>query len=47
MVAGKTGSRHKAGSTKMTEISMAVASIDTAKDKIAVAVHAACSAARA
>jgi transposase len=33
------GSLHKAGSTKMTKISTAVAGIDTAKDKLDVAVH--------
>jgi transposase len=33
------GSLHKAGSTKMTKISTAVAGIDTAKNKLDVAVH--------
>jgi transposase len=34
-----TGSLHKAGSTKMTNITTLVAGIDTAKDKLDVAVH--------
>jgi transposase len=33
------GSLHKAGSTKMTQISIATAGIDTAKDKLDVAIH--------
>jgi transposase len=33
------GSLHKAGSTKMTQISTATAGIDTAKDKLDIAIH--------
>jgi transposase len=39
MVAGTFGSLHKAGSTKMTQTTMLTAGIDTAKDKLDVAVH--------
>ena len=39
MVAGTFGSLHKAGSTKMTQTTMITAGIDTAKDKLDVAVH--------
>lgn len=39
MVAGTTGSLHKAGSTKMTKISTRTAGIDTSKAKLDVAVH--------
>src|SRR5712691_8718107 len=33
------GSLHKAGSTKMTQISTVTAGIDTAKDKLDIAIH--------
>jgi len=39
MVAGTTGSLHKAGSTKMTKTSTWTAGIDTSKAKLDVAVH--------
>src|SRR5882757_3212944 len=39
MVAGTTGSLHKAGSTKMTKISTRTAGIDTSKAKLDVAIE--------
>jgi transposase len=39
MVARTPGSFHKAGSTKMTNLTTPTAGIDTAKDKLDMAVH--------
>jgi transposase len=39
MVAGTTGSLHKAGSTKMTQTTIVTAGIDTSKAKLDIAVH--------